>query len=145
MNVSIVETNAMAPAAGYMIDSAGGASGSDWKFSSLSHVAIAADPTNATKCVPDLPLDGPTHCHADIKSKCHGIQPSTNVQLETTCLDVATCACNDVPECRDPVIRDLAIDPRNGFVYASTDTGRCSRLTVADRGRAVGATPGPKA
>ena len=113
-----------------------------WRYASTMHLAAAQVGQPASTCsvvphvsglspsVPSAP--DPAGCKASEDAPCHGRRPK-NFQLDTGfpvddptawCQDPATCKCNtNTTACRYPSFKGLTIDPRNGFVYASSQVG----------------------
>lgn len=120
-----------------------GLPGADWRYAGISHLgaAVLTAPTTATpawtvstctyaaanrrdvgQCTPDIGPDAiPAHGTKSI--------PPASLELpdksERWCpnLKDPACVCSMPAGCTIPAIDHLAIDPRNGFVYASTNVG----------------------
>ena len=111
-----------------------------WHYSSLAHLATSADgqPTSCTRVADDLPG---AHCRVDLLRHAQGPKPRASTPREDACLDLAVqgaCACQDNPRCRYPIPTSVQIDPRNGWVYATTESGL---LVSVDGGRSWGRGP----
>ena len=131
-----------------------------WRFSVISHLVrknIKAV-TDGQEC-PYLPgggVNGVGHrlpinnaCKAIVdKTVCHAVKVGNGLgddEAEQSCPTAGNCSCspigvdanglpapNETLYCDSPLIDDLSIDPRNGYVYANTQAGL---LTSPDGGR----------
>ena len=136
MQASIDASDQSKSGAEYQIDR-----NSTWHFASLAHLATSNQPDNPSSCpaVPDVNLPGGA-CPVNNKLLCHGIKPTVaDTAREDACLDLSTtnskCFCADNPGCRYPAPTSVEIDPRNGWAYATTESGL---LLSVDRGRSWG-------
>ena len=127
-----------------------------WHYSSLAHLATSADWQAPEACAAalELPL---ASCPVDPIRVCNGGEPRDNpspTPREDACLEshMSTCMCRDpyrfdaadrehlrpIPLCRFPAPTSVQIDPRNGWVYATTESGL---LVSVDGGRSWGRGP----
>lgn len=108
---------------------------STWRYASLNHLASSNKAALPTACIPTGPA---ADCGKDVSRFCRGIKGvDAGVPVESACLDAefAQCKCDDDADCKYPIVTGLTYDPRNGWVYASTQSGL---LMSIDGGRSWG-------
>ena len=137
MNAVLRQARAPVPAGAVEVDKQ-----STWKFSSLSHLAAPKDDASIGLCAMTHDALPNANCTTDQAMVCHWRrEPSAvatdwpaftpmprNAPTEDGCLrDPAKafgpCNCTLQDACTYPVVAHLAVDPRNGMVYASTNVG----------------------
>jgi hypothetical protein len=148
---------AASQSAAMQVDQAGYGAGDEakgWRYASFTHLAAprlqkVAGTWTATTCTVGVGQKGPANTTMSVPDwsacpnlgdkYCHGIKsPSvTSVALtHRACMNLEhpKCKCDDAPgsgPCAYPQVHDLAVDPRNGWVYASSNVGL---LTSPDGG-----------
>ena len=114
-----------------------------WRYATVSHLATAK---GGATCTIGRKLDGASWpgadppswlpdegCGIEPEKYCHGKKGAGFITSATTmtsdqddafCPNLANCTCKSDPaNCSYPDLQSLAIDPRNGFVYATATTG----------------------
>ncbi len=125
-------TSPLTQATTQLVDAAGGALSDDdpagWHYAALGHLALNA--TGGTCDVAHAGIQKDCHARTDLSGTCHATKPSTaTTSHERFCPSPTEEACQcvgedhkliDVKACMFPEPTSVAIDPRNGQVYAPT-------------------------